>query len=244
MLTALIGLSLLAPKATVVMIHGAGGGGWEYDLWKPVFEKAGYRVVARDLLPAVGGLGATRFEDYLRQVQMWRPVSGKVILVGASMGGLLALKSAELETPFAMVLVNSTTPAGVGPKRKGALAPPVIKWANGPLRDTEISMPDSDRKTILWAWKKWRDESGAVLNEIRGGIPVKKPKCRTLVVIGEMDFDIPPESSKQLALWAKAQTFGYGGVSHVGPLMGKRAKEIAGHIVAWLERPEIEVTGH
>lgn len=235
MLTALIGLSLLAPKATVVMIHGAGGGGWEYDLWKPVFEKAGYRVVARDLLPAVGGLGATRFEDYLRQVQMWRPVSGKVILVGASMGGLLAMKSAELESPAAMVLVNSTTPAGVGQMRKGALAPPVIRWANGPLRDTEISMPDSDRKTILWAWKKWRDESGAVVNEIRGGIPVRKPSCRTLVVIGEKDTDILPSTSRKLAKWAGAEVLSYPGMSHVGPLMGTRARKVAGDIVAWLE---------
>ena len=234
MLTALIGLSLLAPKATVVMIHGAGGGGWEYDLWKPVFEKAGYRVVARDLLPAVGGLTATRFEDYLRQVQMWRPVSGKVILVGASMGGLLAMKSAELESPIAMVLVNSTTPAGVGPLRKGALAPPVIRWANGPLRDTEISMPDSDRKTILWAWKKWRDESGAVLNEIRKGIPVRKPSCRTLVVIGEKDTDILPSTSRRLAKWAGAEVLTYPGMSHVGPLMGTRARKVAGDTVAWL----------
>lgn len=234
MLTALIGLSLLAPKATVVMIHGAGGGGWEYDLWKPVFEKAGYRVVARDLLPAVGGLTETRFEDYLRQVQMWRPVSGKVILVGASMGGLLAMKSAELETPSAIVLVNSTTPAGIGPVRKGALAPPVIKWANGPLRDTEISMPDSDRKTILWAWKKWRDESGAVVNEIRSGISVKKPLCRTLVVIGEKDTDILPSTSRKLAKWAGAEVLSYPGMSHVGPLMGTRARKVAGDIVAWL----------
>lgn len=236
MLTALIGLSLMAPKATVVMIHGAGGGGWEYDRWKPVFEKAGYRVVARDLMPAVGGLKQTRFEDYLRQVQMWRPTSGKVILVGASMGGLLALKSAEQEAPFAMVLVNSATPAGVGAKRKGPSAPPVVKWANGPLKDTEISMPDSDRKTILWAWKKWRDESGAVLNEMRKGIAVTRPKCPTLVIIGKSDTDIPPATSLQLAEWANAEVFKYAGMSHVGPLMGTRSDEVAGDIIGWLNR--------
>ncbi len=235
MLASLIGLSLLAPKATVVMIHGAGGGGWEYDFWKPVFERAGYRVIAKDLMPAAGGLAHTRFEDYLRQVQFWRPPSGKVILVGASMGGILALKSAQLETPAAIVLVNSTIPLGVGPKRKARNAPPVIRWANGPLKETEDAMPDSDSKTILWAWKLWRDESGAVVNEIRNGIPATKPTCPTLVVIGEKDTDIPPATSQALAKWAGAEVHPYPGMSHVGPLMSRRAKEVAGKVVGWLD---------
>src|SRR5688572_26435522 len=123
MLSALIGLTMLTTKATVIMIHGAGGGGWEYDLWKPVFEQAGYRVIARDLVPAKGGLEQTRFEDYVRQVQLWRPVSGKVILIGASMGGILTLKSAELEDPDAIVLVNSAPPKGIGARRQGPPAP-------------------------------------------------------------------------------------------------------------------------
>jgi pimeloyl-ACP methyl ester carboxylesterase len=235
MLTALIGLSLFAPKATVVMIHGAGGGGWEYDLWKPVFEKAGYRVVAPDLLPAAGGLGQTHFEDYLRQVQLWRPVTGKVVLVGASMGGILALKSAEREASAAIVLVNAAPPKGIGQRPKSANAPAIVRWANGPLKDTEDAMPDSDRKTILWAWKLWRDESGAVMNEIRKGIPAAKPKSPTLVVIGEKDTDIPPATSRALAKWAGADIHEYKNMSHVGPLMSTRAREVAQKVIAWLD---------
>jgi pimeloyl-ACP methyl ester carboxylesterase len=234
MLASLVGLALFAPKATVVMIHGAGGGGWEYDLWRPVFEKAGYRVVARDLMP-VGSLAQTRFEDYLRQVQFWRPISGKVILVGASMGGILALKAAEQEPPTAMVLVNSVAPKGLASAHKSPLAPAVVKWANGPLKDTEDSMPDSDRKTILWAWKKWRDESGAVLNEIRVGVPVRKPSNPMLVVIGERDTDILPARSWALAKWADADVHTYPGMSHVGPLMGIKAKKVAEAVVRWLD---------
>lgn len=199
-----------------------------------MFEKAGYRVVARDLMPT-GSLAKTRFEDYLRQVQFWRPTSGKVILVGASMGGILALKAAEQETPTAIVLVNGAPPKGIGKRSSPQAIPDVVRWANGPLRDTEVSMPDSDRATILWAWKLWRDESGSVLREIRNGIPVKKTDAPTLVVIGENDDTITPAISRLVANWARADIHSYKGMSHVGPLMSRKARTVAERIVKWLD---------
>jgi pimeloyl-ACP methyl ester carboxylesterase len=232
----LAALIVLAPT-TVVMVHGAGGGGWEYDLWKPVFERAGYRVVARDLMPAADGLSKTRFEDYVRQVQMWRPVGGKVVLVGASMGGILALRSANLERPEALVLVNSVVPMPVAVGRKGLKpSPPIVKWANGPLKDTEVAMPDSDRKTIFWAWKRWRDESGAVMDELRAGVLADPVPCPSLVVIGEKDTDIPPAQSRKLAAYLKSDVLSYKGMSHVGPLMSTRAREVARDIIGWLKK--------
>jgi pimeloyl-ACP methyl ester carboxylesterase len=233
LLTALLALA----PTTVVMVHGAGGGGWEYDLWKPVFERAGYRVVARDLLPASDGLAKTGFEDYVRQVQAWRPVGGNVVLVGASMGGILALRSANLERPSALVLVNSVVPMPVAMGYKNLpKSPPIIRWANGPLKDTEVAMPDSDRKTILWAWKRWRNESGAVMDELRAGIVAERVACPTLVVIGEKDRDIKPEESRKLAAYLKAEVHSYKGLSHVGPLMSTRAREVAQRVVAWLKK--------
>lgn len=54
---------------TIVMIHGAGGGGWEYALWQPIFRAAGYRVIANDLQPVPAGLAVTTFADYLMGVK-------------------------------------------------------------------------------------------------------------------------------------------------------------------------------
>lgn len=239
MLSLLAGLAVATSgstaQGTVVMIHGAGGGGWEYDLWKPVFEKAGWKVVNKDLVPVNGDYAKTEFEDYLRQVLTWTPKSGRVVLVGASMGGILAIKAAEIERVDAVVLVNSTTPKGVGPARNpGAPVPPIMRWANGPLKDTEDAMPDSDRKTILWAWKRWRDESGAVMNSIRSGINAHPPKCPTLCVLATADTDVPFARGVALADWAKADVFTYRGMSHVGPLMSTRATEVAQSVLHWL----------
>ena len=60
-----------AAARRVLLVHGAGGGAWEYCLWMPVLRAAGWSPEAVELQPRAvetGGLAATRFEDYLEQV--------------------------------------------------------------------------------------------------------------------------------------------------------------------------------
>ena len=66
---------------SIVCVHGAGGGGWEYELWRPVFEQAGYPLIAFDLQPAAAGLAATSADDYLRQIIAWIPRSEPFLLM-------------------------------------------------------------------------------------------------------------------------------------------------------------------
>ncbi|MCE7988331.1 MAG: alpha/beta fold hydrolase [Caldilinea sp. CFX5] len=222
-------------QTTAVMIHGAGGGGWEYVRWQPIFTAAGYAVIANDLLPAADGLLITTFDDYCHQVRTWLPPQQRIILIGASMGGILALKVAAAIQPAALVLVNSVPPAGVGAPRTGKSYPPIVQWANGPLEDTRSALFDSDEATIQWAWPRWRDELGAVLNAMAAGIPVQRPTCPTLVVLGEQDTDIPYQTGLALATWAGADVLLYHGMSHVGPLLSRRAAEVARMVVTWCQ---------
>lgn len=52
-----------------MLIHGAGGGGWEWNLWRGVLIAQGLQIDAPDLRPAPAGLQATTFDDYLAQVR-------------------------------------------------------------------------------------------------------------------------------------------------------------------------------
>lgn len=221
---------------TAVLIHGAGGGAWEYDLWKPVFVRAGYKFVAKDLVPASGGLEKTTFADYEAQVKSWAPPGESPVLIGASMGGILALKVAEALKPSAIVLVNSVPPAGVVTARTPQERyPPVVKWANGPLSETRAAMPDSDEATIQKAWKRWRNESGAVMNALNDRVAVRKPGCPVLMVIGAKDTDISPQTSRNVAAWADADIHEYANMSHVGPLLSRRASGVADSVITWLK---------
>ena len=238
MLVSAIALSVLHAKPDIaVMIHGAGGGGWEYRFWKPVFEKSGWKVIAPDLQPATGGLAKTTFTNYVNQVVGWVPKShGKVVIIGASLGGILALKAADQIKPSAVIIVNGVPPSAVPRKENSSQEiPDIIRWAKGPLKDTRDAMPDSDEKTILWAHPQWRDESGAVLRETRTGVSTTPPSCPVLVIIGRNDTDIPPADSRATAAWAKADIFEYANTSHVGPLLGRRASKIATDVTTWLK---------
>ena len=221
---------------TIIFIHGAGGGGWEYELWRPHFAAAGYRIIAPDLLPAAGSIAETQLDDYLAQVRAWIPPGERVILAGASMGGLLALKAAEMVDPLALVLINSVPPAGVGPSRAGKEYPPVIQWADGTREETQEALFDSDEATVDWAWPRWRNESGAVLSQIAAGVPVERPHCPTLAVLSEGDTDIPYQTGLELARWAGADALLYHGMSHVGPLLSRRAAEVAQSILVWCQQ--------
>lgn len=223
-------------KGTAIFVHGAGGGGWEYVKWRPHFTAAGYRVIANDLLPVAAGIAATRFDDYVAQVQSWIPAAEPVILIGASMGGILALKVAESVQPAALVLVNSVPPAGVGTPPSCKTYPPVIPWAEGTRQETRESLFDSDETTVDWAWPRWRNESGAVLREIAAGMAVDPPACPTLVVLSERDTDVPYQTGLALAQWAGADVLIYHGMSHVGPLLSTRAGEVARSVLLWCQQ--------
>jgi len=158
-----------------------------------------------------------------------------LVLVGASMGGILALKSSDRLKPDAVVLVNSVGPAGVG-QRKSKAYPKVVEWSKGTLKETQDSMPDSDDATIQFAFHRWRDESGAVLGEISSGIRVETPTCPLLVIIGDRDTDVPNAVGVAMAQKYHGELKSFPGMSHVGPLLGTRATEVANWTIEWLNK--------
>ena len=219
-----------------LLVHGAGGGGWEWNVWRGVWEAAGFRVAAPDLVPVRGDVAATRLQDYQAQVRAALAALPRPrVLVGASLGGLLALNAAE--GADAVVLVNPLPPVPWHVDMPARDWPDVVPWRRAArLSGTREAMPDADDATTLFAFRHWRDESGAVLREAWRGVARERPACPMLCVVSAHDDDVPPSITRAIAEAWGADVLQTVSGSHVGPLLGREAAGIAAQAVEWLNR--------
>jgi len=108
-------------KPPVVMIHGAFCGPWSLDGLKEKFEAAGYQVAApvlrfHDVSPAPKALGTTGLADYAADLEEdIAALKAAPILMGHSMGGLLAQMLAARTEVSGLILLAPSAPWGVPP---------------------------------------------------------------------------------------------------------------------------------
>lgn len=217
--------------------HGAGAGGWEFALWQAVFQAADWQFEAPDLSASEQGLEQTQFSDYAAQVETALTTLAPGLLLGASLGGLLALCAARRSaTDCALVLINPLPPAPFHSLLPARSWPARVLWQHRhALRATQRALGDASPATAWIANQNWRDESGAVLHAAYQGIALPAPPRRVLMLISEQDTDVPPAVSEQVAAWCGADKIRLPGQTHVGPLLGKRASAIAEQVLAWCE---------
>lgn len=219
-----------------LLIHGAGGGAWEWNRWRGVLEAHALDVRAMELQPAASGLAATAWQDYVRQVRTAaRELQRPRVLVGASLGGLLAVSCAG--EADALVLVNPLPPASWHRRLAAREWEGVVRWQrNARLASTVAAMKDADDASALFAFRHWRNESGRVMNEAYAGVEAARPDCPALFVVSGQDEDIAPEIISAWAQTWEADRLETIASSHVGPLLGRQANRVATQAVAWLNR--------
>jgi non-heme chloroperoxidase len=107
-------------RPPVVMIHGAFCGPWSLDGFRKKFEAAGYKVHVpclrfHDIAEPPDALGTTSLADFVADLE--DEISGlhAPVLVGYSMGGLLAQMIAARREVGALVLLAPSAPWGVPP---------------------------------------------------------------------------------------------------------------------------------
>jgi alpha-beta hydrolase superfamily lysophospholipase len=230
------------PIRHALLIHGAGAGGWEWNVWRDLLHARGVDTLAPDLQPSPQGIEATTLDDYRDQMRaalaaLPRPRA----VVGASLGGLLAWLCGDLAD--AMVLINPLRPQPwAWPAIPGADAaarparewPDLIAWRrHARLATTRAAMPDADEAAILYAQRRWRDESGAVLRRALAGVEAPRPACPVLCIASRGDEDVEPQLTARFAAAIGANLI-VGPGSHVGPLLGRDAARTAAQAADWL----------
>jgi pimeloyl-ACP methyl ester carboxylesterase len=109
-------------SGTIVMIHGMFCGGWVWDHYRAFFEAQGYRCITPTLRhhDAAPGelpdprLGVTSILDYAADLEAQiRGLDEPPVIMGHSMGGLIAQILASRGLARSLVLLSPASPAGI-----------------------------------------------------------------------------------------------------------------------------------
>lgn len=199
-----------AVEAQVLFIPGSAHGWWAWRFWLPAFAAAGLGAHALSFpnhsdapsLPEAEFCELTA-KDYVARVKrIGEEIGGKLVLVGHSLGGVVAQMAAQEMAPAALVLVASAGPRQLGRTRVHdfPLDQPV-RFAREAARARWFA--DADPAVMEWALDRVGVESPGVLNGSGGRAEVDpaRVRCPVLVVGGGRDASSVPPQEKLAALY-------------------------------------------
>lgn len=120
-------------KPPVIMVHGAFCGGWAFERFREPFEAAGHRVLTPDLH---GGAGRSMISmaDFARKVaRLAHDQDQPPILLGHSLGGLVAQMAAAQAPLSGLILMAPSAPWGVAGGSVEEAVSAVSLFALGPF---------------------------------------------------------------------------------------------------------------
>lgn len=254
---------------TVFMIHGMWGSPWHWDNYRRIFEAEGYRCIAITLPyhdmdpedvpdPRLGTASLLDYADALeREIKL---LDEKPIVIGHSMGGLLAQILGARGLATALVLISPTSPAGIM-----AITPSLIyrswrihaRWGfwKKPMRQTFSEaaylilnlLPEKEQKEI---YSRFVYESGRVACEIfywffdsRGASRVNESKVTrpVLVIVGAQDRATPASLVRRIAKKYQAVSTYREFENHAHWILGEpQWQEVAEYVVGWLKSKKNE----
>ena len=242
----------------VIMVHGAFCGGWAFDAFKRPFEAAGHECLTPDLPGHAPGQSVTGLSmtDYARAIAtLIADCETKPILVGHSLGGLVAQMAAARSPVEALILLAPSPPWGVttGAMEEAAAGLGLLSlgpyWAQAVPTDDTISTAfsldrlDKAERDIVLA--RMVPESGRALYEtvhwwldpmMTTNVPFGAIKVPVLAIAGAGDNIHPPMSVRQTADRLGADFRLYPGMSH-WLIDGPGSHDLAADCVAWVANP-------
>jgi pimeloyl-ACP methyl ester carboxylesterase len=221
--TRLDGLSVAAARparesgAPLLFVHGLFAAGWMFERWMTYFAERGRVAYALDLRGhgasgRVTDLGRVSLGDYVDDALCATRALGNVIVIGHSMGGLIAQRLAELDTVAAAVLVSPAPPRGI-PLISLRLMTRQAKYLPALLRSGEIRVQRSDADAIIMnrippverpaVFARFQPDSGRASREIvLGAVAVneRQVRCPVIAFAGDDDRFIPLRVARRVAV--------------------------------------------
>ena len=252
----------MTASRTVIMVHGAFCGGWVFDDFRRSFEAAGFRVLAPDLRghgpgDPPGNVAGLSMADYAADIaalcqEAVAQDGAAPILLGHSMGGLVAQMTARRAPVSMLVLMAPSAPWGVfgGSLEEAVTAAALPLVAPTPFSPLEpdlrllrafsldrLSPPDRDAaarrarpesaRAVLETLTWWLDP---LMTTHMGSARLTAP---ALVLAGERDRVHPPRTVRSVAERLGADYRELPGMSHWLP--GEPGwEDVAALVIEWL----------
>ena len=203
-------------RAPVLCLHGMFAGTWAFEQLMPMIAARGYPTSAlafRGHPPndALSGIGGVSLLDYLEDASVAAGRLGRPIVIGHSMGGLVALMLAARNLVRAAVLVSPAPPRGIpifSPPLLARMArylPALIGSRPFIANDADFdalvlnAVPSADRAAIR---ARMVPDSGRAARQIAIGMfPVEAKDIHVPVLITGSEFDrfIPIGIARRMA---------------------------------------------
>ena len=226
----------------IVLVHGAANSAVVWTFWQQALPSLGWASYAIDLRGHGRSepidLSNTTMSDYANNVRsLINQLDRKPIIIGWSMGGLVAMMVAAAGDALACVALAPSVPARrrdpSAPLRPGLFGPEFYGiTSDNP--DEQPAMPDLDREERALAISSLGPESQLARDDRKAGIVIESMPCPLLIVTGSEDRLWP--RTKYDGLWLPAERVDIDGASHWGLVLSHRALAMeVPEVLAWLE---------
>jgi pimeloyl-ACP methyl ester carboxylesterase len=242
------------------MVHGAFCGGWVFERFRTPFDAAGHVVLTPDLRghgagdPPTAVVGVS-MADYARDIaELARRQTTPPVLVGHSMGGLVAAMAAAKVKIAGLVLLAPSPPWGIAGGSLEEAGSAMALYALGPYWAQAIEpdrfvaklysldkMGSEEGREVA---RRMRPESGRAMFEtlnwwldpfMTTSVPLGSVTVPVFAAVGERDLINPPSTVRQTATKLGAQARLFPGMSHW--LVGEPGwDKVAAECLAWLDQ--------
>lgn len=246
--------------APVIMVHGAFCGGWVFDRFKTPFEAAGHACLTPDLpghgpqASAAAVCGKSMGDYAAHIVELIDSCSQPPVLIGHSLGGLVAQIAASRRPVDSLVLLAPSAPWGVpgGSMEDAAAVIGLLSlgayWSQAIPPDATLShtysldrLPPAEREATS---ARMVSESGRALWEtfhwwmdpfMTTSVSPGRIAAPVLAMAGGSDRIHPPAAVRQTAARLGGAFRSYEGMSHW--LIGEPGYEqVAQDCLTWIEQ--------
>jgi pimeloyl-ACP methyl ester carboxylesterase len=228
-------------RPPLLLVHGAANSSSVWTYWQQALAERGWSSYALDLrghgASAPFDLSRTTMQDYVDDVQaVARDLARAPIIVGWSMGGLLAIMTAAGGLGRACVALAPSTPAerrdSGAPLRPGTFGPEEYGITSHDPR-AQPTMDDLDLEERVVALASLGSESRLARDERKAGIVIDTLPCPLLIVTGETDRAWPRSRYEGMSLvadWLEATE-----ASHWGLVLNRRCLHtLVPSVLTWL----------